>query len=939
MTPAGRHPEELPGTDDAYLGSDGPSSQDLARAERIGMTLSIPESIQEHAEERLSPHVLGLRRKAQIDGFKRFLELETQRLRMRHRSGNGGLQIASIRSHQIDLVVTRICRLVAAETSSLYDHDLEKVAVVALGGYGRAELAPFSDVDLLFLHSGKAPTEVRPFAEEVLKLLWDVGLTVGHSFRSARECVEMARDDLHSRTALTESRVVTGSGLLFEELQKQLATGLLKDPRATEAFLESMRVELADRRTRFGAVAVQEPNVKEGVGGLRDLHAILWVGHARSGNAGLAALHAEGLLSAPELRTAQRSREFLSRVRNELHFSAGRKNDSITLELQESVAASLGYEARGGLHASEIFMRDYYRRASELHAVVRAFLLRHLDPPSRGLLSGLRPWRFRGPFEVRDRSLHLRGAHLEGGPLQLMEAFAAAQAEGLSLSDELKNAIRAKLHRVDKPFRASREAGAAFLQILSRRGRVGPVLRAMHETGFLGRYIPEWARITFLVQHDFFHRYTVDEHSLRAVEALDAVVAGGDPAAVPFGRILDDVADAGPLYLGMLLHDIGKGRGGRHVEVGIRLASRIVERIGLERPTAEDVVFLVSTHLEMSRVSQQRDLSEPSLIASFAKQMGSLERLDMLMLLTYADHRAVAPGIWNEWKGTLLFELYKRSRAFLAGSAEEESEDDGARALAVERLRSDFPAPELERHFATLPERYLRATDAEHMARHLRLIASRGDAPVALAWQDLDDGQCTELAVTAEDRPGFFAKVAGTLTANGINILSVDLFSREDGVVLDTFKLSEQSGHRPVKVARQAKVAAELAEAVAGRLDVQDSVKRWLARNPQKVRRAWGRAARGPSVRFDNEVSASATVIDVRAQDRPGLAFTIADTLARLGLNITFAKIATDRALALDIFYVTEDGRKLEPEALLRVETALLPALGAERAKSTKERK
>src|SRR5512140_3181200 len=526
------------------------------------MTLSIPERIQEHAEDRRALHVRGSGRKAQIDAFKRFLELETQRLRMRHRSGDGGLLIASIRSHQIDLVVTRICRLVAAETSSVYDHDLEKVAVVALGGYGRAELAPFSDVDLLFLHSGKAPAEVRPFVEEALKLLWDVGLTVGHSFRSARECLEMARDDLHSRTALTEARILTGSGLLFEELQKQLAAGLLKDPRTTEAFLASMRLELADRRSRFGAVAVQEPNVKEGVGGLRDLHAVLWVGHARSGSAGLAALHAGGLLSTAELRVAQRSREFLSRVRNELHFSAGRKNDSLSLDLQESLASSLGYEGRGGLHASEVFMRDYYRRASELHGVARSFLARHLDPPSRPLLSGLRPWRFRGPFEVRERSLHLRGTQLEGGPLQMMEAFAAAQAEGLSLSDELKNAIRAKLHRVDRPFRESRGAGAAFLQILSCRGRVGQALRAMHETGFLGRYLPEWARVTFLVQHDFFHRYTVDEHSLRAVEALDAVAVGVDSGGAPFRSILDDVPDAAPLYLAMLLHDIGKGRGG-----------------------------------------------------------------------------------------------------------------------------------------------------------------------------------------------------------------------------------------------------------------------------------------------------------------------------------------------------------------------------------------
>jgi len=494
------------------------------------MTLSMAESIQEHANERLAPHALGSRRKAQIDAFKKFLRLETQRLRMKHRSGLGGVQVASVRSHQVDLVVTRVSRLVAAETSSLYDHDLEKVAVVALGGYGRAELAPFSDVDLLFLHTGKAPDEVRRFTEEVLKLLWDVGLQVGHSFRSARECVAEARDDLHSRTALTEARLVTGSGPLFEGLQKQLAMSLAKDPKATEAFLEAMRVELAERRTKFGAVAVQEPNVKEGIGGLRDLHAILWVGNVRSGKGGVAGLLSEGLITPAEARVLARGHEFLSRVRNELHFSAGRKNDLLALDLQEGVAAALGYEAHGGLHPSEVFMRDYYRRASEVNDVCRAFMMRHLSPPGRGLLASLRPRRFRGGLEVRDGRLYARGAGLEGGPLQLMEAFAVSQAEDLPLSDELRHSIRGRLQLVDKRFRESREASAAFLHLLARRGRVGPALRAMHETGFLGRFLPEWARITFVVQHDLFHRYTVDEHTLRAVEALDTVAAGRDAA-------------------------------------------------------------------------------------------------------------------------------------------------------------------------------------------------------------------------------------------------------------------------------------------------------------------------------------------------------------------------------------------------------------------------
>jgi [protein-PII] uridylyltransferase len=898
------------------------------------------ESTQADAPQEGGGPASGRSRHLQVEAFRRFLRLETERLRMRHRSGRSGQEIATARSRHVDLVVTRVCQLVTSEADRASERDLAQLAVVALGGYGRSELAPFSDVDLLFLHGGRPPDVVRRFVEEVLKLLWDVKLTVGHSFRSTGECVGIAREDLHSRTALTEARLITGSEALFTGLMWELDLTLRQDRRATEAFLEAMRVELAERHAKFGgAVAVQEPNVKEGVGGLRDLHAVLWVGHARFGSRGLAGLHDEGRLSGNEVEAARRCLEFFSRARNELHFASGRKNDVLTLDLQESLAANLGYEPKGGLLASEVFMRDYYRRASELKGLSRDFMSRHLEVP-QGLLAGLRRRRFKDGFEVRDgRRLHPGKKEFDDAH-QMMEAFAVAQAEGLLLSDELRRAIHANLHLVDRSFRESREAGIAFRRMLERRGRVGPVLRAMHETGFLGRFFPEWARITFLVQHDFFHRYTVDEHTLRAVEAIDAVAQGSDPAVAPFGRILDDVPDASPLYLGMLLHDFGKGRGGGHVALGTRIASRIVERLALDRATAADVVFLVNMHLDMSQVSQQRDLSEASLVASFARRVGSLGRLDLLLLLTYADHCAVAPGIWNEWKATLLFELYRKTRSWLAGSAEEEGFADAARARAVELLRSEFTADEVERHFGMLPERYLRATGADLMARHFRLIAGRRDAPVALDWSDLADGHCTELTVTADDRPGFLAKVAGTLTANGINILAVDLFSREDGVVLDTFRLSEHSGHLPVKAARRPKVEADLTDAVTGKRAVEGAVERWLARNPQKVRRHWGRAARGPSVRFDNEASATATVVDVRAHDRPGLAFTIADTLARLGLNITFAKIATDRALALDVFYVTDGGVKLPPEALPRVEESLLAVLGEnEQAGLVKERK
>jgi [protein-PII] uridylyltransferase len=334
----------------------------------------------------------------------------------------------------------------------------------------------------------------------------------------------------------------------------------------------------------------------------------------------------------------------------------------------------------------------------------------------------------------------------------------------------------------------------------------------------------------------------------------------------------------------------------------------------------------------MSQISQQRDLSEPSLIAAFAERVGRLERLNLLLLLTYADHRGVGPGIWNEWKARLLWELYDRTRERLAGHPAAGAPGQAARARAGERLRLSFPEAEVDHHLALMPERYMRTTDAERMERHFRLANARGTAPVALEWRDLAGGHGTELTVVANDHPGLFAQIAGTLSASGVDILSVDLFSRADGLVIDTFRVSEVGAHRPVKAERRARVEEQLRDAASGRLDVAELVEAWRARSPLKGRRSWGRGARGPSVRFDHEASATATVIEVKAQDRPGLAWTIADTLARLGLDISFAKVATAKALALDVFYVTDGrGRKLEAESLPRVEAALLAAL-AERS-------
>ncbi|PYP99770.1 MAG: hypothetical protein DMF82_23870 [Acidobacteria bacterium] len=580
------------------------------------------------------------------------------------------------------------------------------------------------------------------------------------------------------------------------------------------------------------------------------------------------------------------------------------------------------------MQASELFMRDYYERACDLHRFAQSFLLRHAPPPARRRFGlGLPRRRPRGTFEIRDGKLFARGpAGSLGSARRVLEAFAIAQSEGPELSEELKLDVRESLPLVDRAFRTSREAGRALVRLLEHRGRVGPTLRAMHETGLLGRLMPEFARVTFLVQHDYYHRYTVDEHTLTAIDALDrAAGAGGDdPSLERFRKVFAEVAHPETVYLGLLLHDIGKGHGGGHVRRGARIAERVCARLGLDPERALDVTFLVEAHLEMSQISQRRDLTEPGLIEAFARRVGGVDRLNMLLLLTYADHCGVGPGIWNEWKGALLWDLYSRTRARLDETADplEPEPRENARDAASRQLAAEFPASEVERHFALMPEKYLRSTGVAAMMRHFRLVHTRGEAPLAAEWHAGD--HCTELVVATRDHPGLLAQMAGTLTAQGLDILSVDLYTREDGVVVDLFKVREARDHGAVAAPRRPAVENALRLAVEGRYDVAAGVERW--------RRGWRRRPKRPlvrpAVRFDSLSSAMSSVVEVRAEDEPGLVFRIASVLSAHGLNISFAKIATEKSHALDVFYVTDTrGEKLAEEQMPALEAALLAEL------------
>ncbi|MBV8859040.1 MAG: [protein-PII] uridylyltransferase [Acidobacteria bacterium] len=870
--------------------------------------------------------------------FRAFLRVEERRLSIGLRLGASGCHTAAARSFVLDLVADAAFRAVTQ-----WDDGVESpgagvggCAMVAVGGYGRAELAPYSDLDLLFLHSGRRTAHARQLAEGVLRLLWDAGLNIGHSFRTVPESLSAAHTDPHFMTSLLSTRLLAGNRALLDSLR----AGLERERRKhAEDYLAALRYSLDERHAKFGAsVCLQEPNVKESAGGLRDLQTALWAAQIKTGCRTLEDLRASEVVTEAEYRVAVRAYDFLWRVRHAAHLLSGRKADRIALDLQPSLAEEFGYDSGPDLLASERFMRDYYRRSRELHQFAESLLARVQEPagPARRWFTRTRPGRSGETFHVADGRLwfHDEWQTLRNNPLLIMDAFTLAQAADVPLSQALRDALGRSLTAVDRSFRESAEIASSFLKILRRRGRAGRTLRMMNEVGFLRRYLPEFGRISLLIQHDQYHHYTIDEHTLKAVEALDELDAGEDLARAPLRAAFDEVEDPALLYLSVLLHDIGKGRGRGHIPRGARIAERICRRLRLPEAAAAKVVLLVRLHVAMAQTAFRRDLTEPRAAEEFAGEVGSLDALNMLLLLTYADLNAVGPGVWSEWKGALLRELYQRARAHLTageGPADKVQELAHYKEQVVLALAGELPPSEVERHIALLPERYRRTSRPEEAAAHLRLISRLGEDAFGWQWRR-HDGASTQLTVCAKDRHGLFADIAGTLAAQGVEILAAEVNTRDDRIAIDVFALRAAATGHAVDEYRYPAIERALRDAIRGESDVAAAVERWRTHNAPRRRNAHAqsRRRRPPQVVCDNEGSPSATMIEVRAADEPGLAYRIAHALAGLGLDIVCAKVATEKSDALDVFYVTDPaGAKLgEPaqrSAAAAISEQLLP--------------
>jgi [protein-PII] uridylyltransferase len=870
--------------------------------------------------------------------FRTFLKVEDQRLKMAHRRGAPGLETAAARSSVLDLVVQRAYGVatISGEGSGSTQEVQNECDVVALGGYGRGELAPYSDLDILFLHPHHRALQTRRLVEPILRLLWDSGLTIGHSVRSVNDCISAARADPHLQTALVSTRLLGGDGQIYGSLLEALEKERRK---RADTFIAAIKRERDARYAKFGAaVCLQEPNVKESAGGIRDLHTALWAAYARFGCQTLDELRARDLISAAEGKTAARAADFLWRVRYAAHLATRRKTERLALDLQTTLAREFGYTSSSHLLASERFMRDYYHHARELHLFSETLLARASEPETKPT----RRWGRKvqrsptEPLSISDGCLQLEGdarLFIEN-PMLFFDAFALAQAAGVSFSQTLRDAMRQSLPVVDHNFRLSTEASRAFLKLLGRRGRAGYTLRLMHEVGFLGRFVPEFGRISLLIQHDLYHHYTVDEHTLKAVEALDELHVTQDKQRAHLRLILDEIENSALLYLSLLLHDLGKGRGRGHIPRGAKIAQRVCKRMGLGEQDSAKVILMVWQHVAMAQLAQRRDLNEPQVIRDFATQLGTLDALNLLLLLTYADLNAVAPGVWSEWKSTLLWELYRRARALLAGG-ETPPDESEKRARFKEQvansLKDLLPPSEVERHVALLPDRYIRVTRPQAAAIHLQLIKELKADSFARRWERLGR-ESSQLTVCTRDRHGLCGDIAGTLAARGIEILSAELNTREDGIALDVFTLREAATHHAIDIQRYSAIDRALRKAIAGESDIAALVERWRVRNAPRKRTVTiqGHQRILPQVACDNEASKASTLIEVHAVDEPGLVYKIASALASLGLDIVCAKIATEKSDALDVFYVTDrEGAKLSPVMLESVKSRLAELLSS----------
>lgn len=863
---------------------------------------------------------------------KGYLAEAREVLRGWHDAGASGRAVVEAWTSAADRLIEFLVDTATIHYRRRYVQSEQRCAVIAQGGYGRAELNPHSDIDLLFLYPHKVTPYVETVTETVLYSLYDARMQVGHAVRTIRDCIRLSTSDIKIKTALIDARPLCGDPALTGEFFRALDRDIKS--RATGKFIRDKMLESETRHHAYGdSVYLLEPHIKEGQGGLRDLHTALWIAKIKFKLSSMRELAVKGVVNSRELAGIEDAQDFLFRVRNALHFLCGSHQDQLSFELQEKVAENLGYRSSPGdeLKAVEHFLRDYYLQAAAVTRFSELIIDRSVNPPQ--------PYRLIGRMMARTIRPHVRivsgelnvteSQIFERDPLELVRIFVDAQRHGVRLAPGLAESVRANAHRIGEKERTDPRLSELFLTILRAPARVYETLHEMHRLGIFSRILPEWAHLLCLVLHDHYHIYTVDQHSLMAVRELERLRSGERAQSLPLlTQLMREVDRVELLYLGILLHDSGKGLGGGHSEKGAAFARDISRRLGLNEDDVAEVEALVRHHLAMSHLAQRRDVHDDKLLIEFARLVGSPESLTRLYLLTYADMRATGPTIWNNWKAMLLDEAYLRVQEVFARGFEPED-----REKRIERIRSrvrqavqgtNADLEFLESFLERMPDSYFLTTPEALIPGHAALVRRAQREGLASEVTHNPDFGFSELTVATPDREGLFATLTGVITASGMNILAARVATSSDGMALDAFRISHlENPERVLDEERWMRVRQLLADVLEGRRDLDEALAR-VSRPGLLDRRKPAGTAR--EVVVDNLVSEEYSVVEVYAPDRIGLLHRVARAIFQLGLRIHLAKITTNVDQILDVFYLTEmDGSKSTREDEIR--EALLAAL------------
>jgi [protein-PII] uridylyltransferase len=855
-------------------------------------------------------------------------------IQARFESGGSAAHCVAEQCFLIDQLIRTLFDFVAAHVYPIANPTQgEKLAVVAVGGYGRGEMAPFSDVDLLFLLPYKRTPHSEQLVEYLLYVLWDLRLKVGHSVRSVDESLRYAKTDLTIRTALLEARYIWGEQALFTELKTRFDNEVARGTAAQ--FIEQKLAERDARHKRVGDSRYQlEPNVKEGKGGLRDLHTLYWLAKYIYRIDDVGKLVDLKVLSADESQRFARAQAFLWTVRCHVHYLAGRAEEHLTFDMQARIGERMGYRDHAGSRGVERFMKHYFLVAKDIGDLTRIFCaILEVNEKKPRRLAWLR-W-----GGGRSRGLHgfiLDGGRLsipsesffKGDPIALLRLFHVAQEQELDIHPRALRAVTRSLRQVNSELRDNPEANRLFLDILISKKDPEIALRRMNEAGLFGRFIPDFGRVVAQMQYDMYHVYTVDEHTLFAIGILHQIEEGALQDELPLATaVAPTIVSRRALYLATLLHDIAKGRGGDHSEIGEKIALKLGPRLGLTAEETETVAWLVRWHLLMSSIAFKRDLGDPQTIQGFVDRVQSPERLKLLLVLTIADIRAVGPKVWNGWKAALLRELFHSAHDLLTGGATAGARD--ARIAEAQDAARDMLPEFTDAEFAVFVTRgypfYWLSLDADTHARHARLMreADRSGAPLRVETRIDPQRAVTEVTVYTADHAGLFSRLAGALAVNGCNIVDAKIMTMTNGMALDTFWIQDANGEpvdRPDKLAR---LSVAFENVLTGDLKPH----REFAR-PPAIQRRTDVFTVTPRVLIDNKASLSHTVIEVNGRDRPGLLHELTRELTGLKLQVSSAKISTYGEKVVDVFYVKNlFGHKVEQDERLGEIRAALTAV------------